>query len=59
MNPRLTRRSSPDAGPGLSRPVQGGLYAAALILVPVLAVGGSDSFRAALDFTTGSSPWCR
>lgn len=53
MNPRLTRRSSPDAGPGLSRPVQGGLYAAALILVPVLAVGGSDSFRAALDFTTG------
>lgn len=53
MNPRLTRRSSPDAGPGLSRPVQGGLCAAALILVPALAVGGSDSFRAALDFTTG------
>jgi hypothetical protein len=44
---------SPDSSPGLSRPVQGGLYAAALILIPVLAIGGSDSFRAALDFATG------
>ncbi|MGW4029000.1 hypothetical protein ACWEFL_06700 [Streptomyces sp. NPDC004838] len=26
---------------------------AAFVLVPLLAVGGSDSFRAALDFTTG------
>ncbi|WP_324616009.1 hypothetical protein [Streptomyces pristinaespiralis] len=26
---------------------------AALVLLPLLAVGGSDSFRAALDFTTG------
>ncbi|WP_435372357.1 hypothetical protein [Streptomyces ficellus] len=37
----------------MSRPVQGGLSAAALVLIPVLAIGGSDSFRAALDFTTG------
>lgn len=53
MNPRLKQRLSPGPGPGLSRPVQNGLYAAALILIPVLAIGGSDSFRAALDFTTG------
>ncbi|MFF9863928.1 hypothetical protein ACF1G0_00610 [Streptomyces sp. NPDC013953] len=26
---------------------------AAVVLIPLLAVGGSDSFRAALDFTTG------
>ncbi|MFF8829549.1 hypothetical protein [Streptomyces sp. NPDC015131] len=37
----------------MSKPVQGGLTAAALVLIPVLAIGGSDSFRAALDFTTG------
>ncbi|MBT2368308.1 hypothetical protein J7E88_24020 [Streptomyces sp. ISL-10] len=53
MNPRLKQRLSPGPGPALGRPVQGGLYAAALILIPVLAIGGSDSFRAALDFTTG------
>lgn len=53
MNPRLKMRMSPDQSPGLSRPVQGGLYVAALILIPLLAIGGSDSFRAALDFTTG------
>ncbi|MFI2367159.1 hypothetical protein [Streptomyces sp. NPDC018833] len=53
MNPRLKQRLSPGPGPVLGRPVQGGLYAAALILIPVLAIGGSDSFRAALDFTTG------
>ncbi|MEU0395976.1 hypothetical protein ABZ208_24950 [Streptomyces sp. NPDC006208] len=53
MNPRLKMRMSPDPSPGLSRPVQGGLYVAALILIPLLAIGGSDSFRAALDFTTG------
>ncbi|GAA4768098.1 MULTISPECIES: hypothetical protein [Streptomyces] len=53
MNPRLTRLPQPEPGPGLSRPVQGGLYAAAFLLVPLLAIVGSDSFRAALDFTTG------
>ncbi|MER7109750.1 hypothetical protein [Streptomyces sp. NPDC000229] len=37
----------------MSKPVQGGLSAAALVLIPMLAIGGSDSFRAALDFTTG------
>ncbi|MBT2488988.1 hypothetical protein J7E96_10710 [Streptomyces sp. ISL-96] len=37
----------------MSRPAQGGLTAAALILIPLLAVAGSDSLRAALDFTTG------
>ncbi|MEU7277271.1 hypothetical protein AB0A69_00530 [Streptomyces sp. NPDC045431] len=37
----------------MSRPVQGGLSVAAVVLIPLLAVGGSDSFRAALDFTTG------
>ncbi|MFB7370495.1 hypothetical protein ACFC0D_11735 [Streptomyces sp. NPDC056222] len=37
----------------MSRPVQGGLSVAALVIIPLLAVGGSDSFRAALDFTTG------
>ncbi|MGX6741245.1 hypothetical protein ACM563_12175 [Streptomyces xantholiticus] len=53
MNPRLKMRlpSGPDRG--VSRQVQGGLSVAALVLIPLLAVGGSDSFRATLDFTTG------
>ncbi|WP_417159507.1 hypothetical protein, partial [Streptomyces cyaneofuscatus] len=37
----------------MSRPVQGGLTVTALFFVPLLAVAGSDSFRATLDFTTG------
>ncbi|MFD9504040.1 hypothetical protein [Streptomyces sp. NPDC060035] len=37
----------------MSRPVQGGLTVAALVLLPLLAVAGSDGFRAGLDFTTG------
>lgn len=37
----------------MSRSVQGGLSAAALVLVPLLAVAGSEGFRAMLDFTTG------
>lgn len=53
MKPSRKSRSSPAPSPGLSRPVQGGLTAAALVLIPLLAVTGSDSFRAALDFTTG------
>ncbi|MCS0638139.1 hypothetical protein NX801_21280 [Streptomyces sp. LP05-1] len=53
MNTHRTSRSSSAARGGTSRQVQGGLSAAALILLPLLAIGGSDSFRAALDFTTG------
>ncbi|WP_308355541.1 hypothetical protein [Streptomyces sp. ODS05-4] len=37
----------------MTKPVQGGIAAAVLVLIPVLAVAGSDAFRAALDFTTG------
>lgn len=53
MNPRLKMRlpSGPDRGS--SRQVQGGLSVAALVLLPLIAVKGSDSFRATLDFTTG------
>ncbi|WP_326649863.1 MULTISPECIES: hypothetical protein [unclassified Streptomyces] len=53
MKPHRKSRSSPAPSPGLSRPVQGGLTVAAFVLIPVLAIGGSDSFRATLDFTTG------
>lgn len=53
MNPHRKSRSSPAPSTGLSRPVQGGLSVAAFVLLPLLAVGGSDSFRASLDFTTG------
>jgi hypothetical protein len=53
MNPRLKMRlpSGPDRG--VSRQVQGGVSVAALVLLPLLAAGGGDSFRAMLDFTTG------
>ncbi|MFI6119111.1 hypothetical protein ACIBCU_04510 [Streptomyces sp. NPDC051064] len=37
----------------MSRQVQGGLIVAALVLIPLLAVAGSDGMRAAFDFTTG------
>ncbi|MFG2328585.1 hypothetical protein ACGFMM_03070 [Streptomyces sp. NPDC048604] len=37
----------------MSRQVQGGLSVAALVIIPLLAIGGSDGFRATLDFTTG------
>ncbi|WP_338676629.1 hypothetical protein V1460_29410 [Streptomyces sp. SCSIO 30461] len=53
MNPRSKIRSSPGQDPGLSRQVQGGLIVAALVILPVIAVTGSDSFRAALDFASG------
>ncbi|MEU0716717.1 hypothetical protein ABZ498_05990 [Streptomyces lavendulocolor] len=53
MNPHRKIRSSPAFQAGMSKPVQGGLTAAALVLIPVLAIGGSESFRAALDFATG------
>ncbi|MFD7612966.1 hypothetical protein [Streptomyces sp. NPDC059828] len=53
MNPRRKIRSSPGQDPGLSRQVQGALIVAVLVILPVIAVSGSDSFRAALDFASG------
>ncbi|MFB6781398.1 hypothetical protein ACFCX0_29335 [Streptomyces sp. NPDC056352] len=53
MNPHRRIRSSPTLSSGPSRPVQGGLTVAVLVLIPLLAVAGSDDLRAALDFTTG------
>ncbi|WUN45831.1 hypothetical protein OHA05_11765 [Streptomyces sp. NBC_00306] len=53
MNPRRNNRSSPSPSAGLSRRTQGGLTVAAFVLIPLIAILGSDSFRAALDFTTG------
>ncbi|MEV0776860.1 ferric reductase-like transmembrane domain-containing protein [Streptomyces sp. NPDC050433] len=46
-------RSSLPSNHGMSPSVRGGLWVAALVLVPLLAVAGSDGFRAMLDFTTG------
>lgn len=53
MNPHRKIRSSSTPTPGMSRPLQGGLTVALLLLIPLLAVAGSDDLRAALDFTTG------
>ena len=53
MKPHRRIRSSPTMSPGLSRPVQGGLTVAAVVLIPLLAIAGSDDLRAAFDFTTG------
>lgn len=53
MNPHRKIRVSPSMSPAMSRPVQGGLTVTALVFVPLLAVAGSDGFRATLDFTTG------
>ncbi len=50
---RIRSSPSPSTGPGMSRPVQGGLTVAALVLIPLLAVAGSDGMRTAFDFTTG------
>lgn len=52
MNPRRKIRSSPDQ-PGLSRQAQGGLIVAALVLIPLLAIGGGDTLRTFLDFGSG------
>ncbi|MFE3494034.1 hypothetical protein [Streptomyces sp. NPDC059175] len=52
MNPRRKIRSSPDQ-PGLSREAQGGLIVAALVLIPLLAIGGGDTLRTFLDFGSG------
>lgn len=46
-------RSSLLSSRGMSPSVRGGLSVAALVLVPLLAVAGSEEFRALLDFTTG------
>ncbi|WP_023588765.1 ferric reductase-like transmembrane domain-containing protein [Streptomyces thermolilacinus] len=53
MTPHRKIRSSPADKAGLSRPVQGGLYVAALVLLPLPVIGGSDGFREFLDFGTG------
>ncbi|WNI24829.1 hypothetical protein [Streptomyces sp. ITFR-16] len=53
MNPHRKIRSAAGPIQGPSRPVQGGLTVAVLVLLPLLAVAGSDGLRAALDFTTG------
>ncbi|CAL9416032.1 hypothetical protein [Streptomyces sp. enrichment culture] len=53
MTPHRKIRSSPAEKAGLSRSVQGGLYVAALVILPLLAIGGSDGFREFLDFGTG------
>ena len=53
MNPRRNNRTAAQPSTGLSRPVQGGLTVGVLVLIPLIAVLGSDSFRATLDFTTG------
>ncbi|WLQ66512.1 MULTISPECIES: hypothetical protein [Streptomyces] len=50
---RIRSSSSLSSGPGTSRPLQGGLTVAALVLIPLLAVAGSDGMRATFDFTTG------
>ncbi|MDP5311876.1 hypothetical protein [Streptomyces poriferorum] len=53
MNPHRKIRSSAAPFQGASRQVQGGLTVAVLVLLPLLAVAGSDGVRATLDFTTG------
>ncbi|WP_406860865.1 hypothetical protein ABZO31_10535 [Streptomyces sp. HUAS MG47] len=53
MNPHRKIRSSPALNAGTRRQVQGGLSVAALVILPLLAIGGSDGFRAFLDFGAG------
>ncbi|MFH8733255.1 MULTISPECIES: ferric reductase-like transmembrane domain-containing protein [unclassified Streptomyces] len=48
---RPRRRIRPSPAP--SRATRGALCAAALLLIPLVVLVGSDAFRAALDFTTG------
>ncbi|MGW0902407.1 cytochrome b/b6 domain-containing protein [Streptomyces sp. NPDC002853] len=51
---RTARKSRSFAAfPEPSRTTRGVLMTAALLLIPLLVVIGSDAFRAALDFTTG------
>lgn len=50
---RTARKSSFRAFPEPSRTTRGVLTTAALLLIPLLVIIGSDAFRAALDFTTG------
>ncbi|MER5882282.1 hypothetical protein ABT160_00475 [Streptomyces sp. NPDC001941] len=53
MNPHRKIRSSPALDRTWSGPLRGGLTVAAVLLIPLVAIGGGDRFRAALDFTTG------
>ncbi|GLF93752.1 hypothetical protein [Streptomyces yaizuensis] len=53
MNPHRKSRTPAAPAGGLSRPVQGGLTVAGCVIAPLVAVGGGDGLRAALDFTTG------
>lgn len=53
LHPHRKTRSSAAPLQGPSRQVQGGLTVAVLVLLPLLAVAGSDGVRATLDFTTG------
>ncbi|WP_367041815.1 hypothetical protein [Streptomyces sp. Je 1-332] len=51
---RTNRRNTSFAAfPEPSRSTRGVLTTAALLLIPLLVIVGSDAFRAALDFTTG------
>ncbi|MGW6024912.1 hypothetical protein [Streptomyces sp. NPDC055099] len=51
---RTARKSRSFAAfPEPSRTTRGVLMTAALLLIPLLVIIGSDAFRAALDFTTG------
>ncbi|MGW5862206.1 cytochrome b/b6 domain-containing protein [Streptomyces sp. NPDC055239] len=51
---RKSRKSRSFAAfPEPSRTTRGVLTTAALLLIPLLVIVGSDAFRAALDFTTG------
>lgn len=51
---RTSRKSRSFAAfPEPSRTTRGVLMTAALLLIPLLVIVGSDAFRAALDFTTG------
>lgn len=44
-------RTAAQPSTGLDCPVQGGLTVGVLVLIPLIAVLGSDSFRATLDFS--------
>ncbi len=53
MNPLTPRSRTNRSSPGPSRAARGALSGAVLLLIPLVVIVGSDSFRAALDFTTG------
>ncbi|MFD5747497.1 hypothetical protein [Streptomyces sp. NPDC127033] len=53
MNPLSKSGASPNPESGNSRAIQGIATAAALVLVPLLAVVGGDAFQAFIDFGAG------